>query len=92
MKKRVKRWTDGDSGIFKDGTRFRLARVRAPEHHKFGGKKATKVAAGMTSRSGGYVQVKRVGSSYVRPVVEMRNQDGSINNRMRSRGYKSKGR
>jgi len=92
MKKKVKRWTDGDSGVFKDGTRFRLARVRAPEHHQFGGKNATKVAAGMTSRSGGNVQVKRVGSSYGRSVVEMRNQDGSINNRMRSRGYRNKGR
>ena len=92
MEKKVKRWTDGDSGVFKDGTRFRLARVRAPEHHQFGGKKATKVAGGMTSRSSGYVQVKRVGSSYGRSVVEMRNQDGSINNRMRSRGYRDKGR
>lgn len=92
MIKRIKRWTDGDSGIFRDGTRFRLARVRAPEHHQFGGKKSTKVAAGMTSRSDGYVQVRRVGSSYGRSVVEMRNKDGSINNRMRIRGYRNKGR
>ena len=89
---RVKKWNDGDSGVFKDGTRFRLARVRAPEHHQFGGKKATKVAAGMTSRSKGFVNVRRVGSSYGRAVVEMRNKDGSINNRMRSKGYKNKGR
>jgi endonuclease YncB( thermonuclease family) len=47
-RKHVKSWHDGDSGTFTDGTRFRLAGVRAPEKYQFGGKKATKTASGMS--------------------------------------------
>ena len=90
--KKVKQWKDGDSGIFTDGTRFRLAGVGAPEKYQYGSKKATKTAAGMTSRSNGKVSWKPVGSSYGRQVGNMSNKDGSINQRMRSKGYKNKGR
>ena len=88
MRKTIKRWVDGDSGEFTDGTRFRLANVNTPEKHQFGGRKATKVASGMTSRSSGSVNVNKVGSSYGRDVVHLRNKDGSINERMKRRGYK----
>jgi len=92
LKKRISKWNDGDSGQFTDGSRFRLANVRCPEKHQFGGKTATRTAASMTGRSKGYVNVKKVGVSYGRSVVHMRNKDGSINRRMRSKGYRSKGR
>ena len=42
MKKRINNWRDGDSGFFTDGVPFRLAKVRAPEKHQFGGEKANK--------------------------------------------------
>jgi endonuclease YncB( thermonuclease family) len=91
-KKRISYWNDGDSGVYTDGTRFRLANVRAPEKHQFGGHKATKVASGMTSRSNGFVTVKSVGRSGVRSVDYISNKDGSINKRMMQRGYTNKGR
>lgn len=91
-RKRIDHWNDGDSGVFTDGTRFRLARVRCPEKHQFGGSKATKSAAGMSGKSKGYVSVKKVGSSYGRDVVEMSNRHGSINERLRKKGYTKKGR
>ena len=91
-RKRIDHWIDGDTGEFTDGTIFRLAGVRAPEKHQFGGSKATKAASGMSGRSQGFVNINIVGKSYGRPVVEMWNKDGSINERMRKRGYKKKGR
>ena len=92
MRKQVRKWVDGDSGYFTDGSGFRLARVRAPEKYQFGGSRATRRAAGMTARSNGLVNVRPVGKSYGRAVVEMRNSDGSINNRMIRRGCRNKGR
>jgi len=56
--------------------------------HQFGGSKATRTAAGMTGQSSGLVNVRTVGRSYGRAVVEMRNSDGSINERLRKKGYK----
>ena len=92
VKKKIARWDDGDSGIFSDGTRFRLAGVRAPEKYQFGGSRATRTAASMTGRSNGWVNWKPFGSSYGRQVGNMSNADGSINRRMLTRGYKNKGR
>ena len=92
VKKRIDHWKDGDSGAFTDGTPFRLARVRAPEKHQFGGSKATRTAAGMSGQSHGLVNVRKVGRSYGRDVVEIGNRHGSINNRMRAKGYRNKGR
>ncbi len=92
-RKKVVELDDGDSGIFADGTRFRLAKVRAHENHQFGGSTAQKVFAGMLARSGGMVSVRKVAKdTYGRDLVEMRNKDGSINARMRQKGYKNKGR
>ena len=92
-KKTIKKWKDGDSGSFSDGTEFRLARVRAPEKRQAGGSKATKVASGMTGRSKGRVNVEQVGKDrYGRVIVEMSNKDGSINDRLIKKGYKDKGR
>ena len=92
VKKRIGHWKDGDSGVFTDSSRFRLARVRAPESHQYGGSKATRTAAGMTGQTRGVVNVRRVGKSYGRAVVEMQNRHGSINSRMRAKGYRNKGR
>ena len=90
--KKIKKWFDGDSGAFTDGTNFRLAGVRAPESHQFGGERATRRAAGMTGRSNGRVSWKPVGKSYGRQVGFMSNNDGSVNSRLRKRGCKNKGR
>jgi len=84
VRKKVKKWVDGDSGILTDGTKFRLEGVRAPEKHQFWGSKATRVAAGMTGRSEGSVNVTKKGKdSDGRDIVEMSNKDGSINERLR---------
>jgi endonuclease YncB( thermonuclease family) len=91
-KKRIDRWIDGDSGYFTDGTEFRLANVRAPEKYQFGGSRATKIVSGMSGRSDGYVNVRVVGRSYGRAVVTMSNSDGSINTRMKRKGYTNRGR
>ncbi len=92
-RKRVDYWSDGDSGWFTDGTEFRLAGVRAPETYQFGGSKATRTVAGMTGRTRGYVNVNEVARDrYGRTVVNMWNRDGSINERMRGKGYRKKGR
>jgi len=93
VKKKITKWVDGDSGVFSDGNKFRLSGVRAPEKSQFGGSKATKTAAGMTGRSKGSVDVKIVGiDKYGRTLVDMKNKDGSINDRLIKKGYKNKGR
>ena len=93
VKKIIKQWIDGDSGIFTDDKRFRLSNVRAPEKGKQGGTTATRVAAGITGRSNGRVNVKQVATDkYGRAVVEMDNKDGSVNGRLRKKGYTNKGR
>lgn len=93
VRKKITKWIDGDSGVFADGTKFRLTNVRSSEKNKSGGTKATKVAAGMSGRSKGFVTVKQVGKDrYGRALVEMSNKDGSINKRLRDKGYKNKGR
>ncbi|MBW3002481.1 thermonuclease family protein [Candidatus Woesearchaeota archaeon] len=93
MRRKIKKWLDGDSGHFSDGTSFRLARVRAPEKHQFGGSRATRAATGMTGRSKGNVFVKTIATGkYGRKIVEMSNKDGSINNRLLKRGFRNKGR
>lgn len=93
VKKRIEQWDDGDSGLFTDGTRFRLNRVRAPESYQYGGETATRRAAGMTGKSNGIVDVQPIArDKYGRLIVEMRNQHGSINNRLLRRGCRGKGR
>lgn len=90
--RKIKKWIDGDSGIFANGEQFRLANVRAQEKHQYGGSKATKVVAGMSARSNGYVNVTKVAKDhYGRTLVKMSNKDGSINKRMIAKGYKNKG-
>lgn len=92
-RKKVEKWYDGDSGKFADGTNFRLAGVGAPEKHQFGGKKATRQVSGMTGKTNGWVNWKPTGRGYYgRQIGTMSNKHGSINNRMRKKGYKKKGR
>ena len=92
-RKKISQWHDGDSGVFTDGKRFRLAGVRAAEKNQRGGETATRRAAGMTGRTGGNVNVSVVGrDTYNRQLVKMSNRDGSINKRLIRRGSKNKGR
>lgn len=93
FRKKVKKWLDGDSGIFTDGTKFRLNNVRAPEKHQYGGSTAHRRAAGMTSRTNNRVNWTPVAKDrYGREVGNMSNKHGSVNQRMRARGSKNKGR
>ena len=93
QKKKVTKLEDGDSGWFADGSQFRLANVRAPEKYQFGGSTAKRRLAGMLAKRGNIVNTKTVAiDKYGRKVVEMRNTNGSVNNRMKMRGCKSKGR
>ena len=93
MHKKILKWDDGDSGLFSNGQRFRLSRVRAPESYQFGGSTALKRAAGMSGRSGNIVGTKIVGrDSFNRLLVELSNKDGSINKRLIQRGCRNKGR
>ncbi|MFH1972645.1 MAG: thermonuclease family protein [archaeon] len=93
VKRRVKEWHDGDSGIFANGTRFRLDNVRAPELYQFGGPTAKKSAAGMTGKTNQFVDWKRTGKDkYGREIGKMSNKHGSVNERLRKKGYKNKGR
>ncbi|MCK4997108.1 thermonuclease family protein [Candidatus Pacearchaeota archaeon] len=93
IKKKIKSLDDGDSGVFADGTRFRLANVRAHEKHQFGGTTAKRTLGGMIGRTKRIVQVRTVARGvYGRSIVEIKNKDGSINERMRKKGYKNKGR
>jgi len=87
------KFKDGDSGTYSDGTEFRLANVRAPEMNQHGGSKAKRVSSGMIGRSKGHVSIEEVGrDKYGRVLVNMRNKDGSINERLRKKGYTNKGR
>jgi endonuclease YncB( thermonuclease family) len=93
LRRKIRKWDDGDSGQFSSGQRFRLAGVRAPESGKRGGSTATRSAAGMTGTTHGNVNVTVVGrDTYGRQLVNMSNRDGSINARLRKRGYTNKGR
>jgi len=51
--------------------------------------KAKKILSGMTGRSKGWVSVEEVGiDPYGWVIVKLENQDGSINDRMKQRGYR----
>lgn len=92
LRKKIKKLFDPDSGYFSDGTKFRLANVRAPEHNQKGASKAKRTVAGMIGRSKGVVSVSiKAKDRYGRLVVDMKNKDGSINERMRKKGYTNKG-
>ena len=92
-RKKVKKWYDGDSGRFADGTEFRLGGEGAPEKYQFGGKKATRQAASMTGQTNGWVNWEPTGRGhYGRQIGNMSNRFGPINERLRKRGYKEKGR
>ena len=80
---------DGDSGQFSNGERFRLADVRSPDKNEVDYMKAKRILSGMAGRSKGWVSVEEVGiDPYGRVIVKLENQDGSINERMKQRGYR----
>lgn len=88
MKAKIRKWFDGDSGQFTGGQHFRLASVNAPERHQFGGTRVKHSVAGMTGRSHGTVNATVLGRDfYGRLLVNLSNRDGSINQRMRRKGY-----
>jgi len=87
------KFKDGDSGTYSDGTEFRLANVRAPELNQAGGQRAKRSASGMVSRSNGFVRIEEVcRDKYGRVLVNIKNKDGSVNERLRNKGYTNKGR
>ena len=80
---------DGDSGQFSNGERFRLADVRSPEEDEVDYMKAKRVVSSMAGRSRRWVTVEEVGiDPYGRLLVKLENQDGSLNERMKQRGYR----
>ena len=80
---------DGDSGQFSNGERFRLADVRSPDKNEADYMKAKRSFSAMAGRSHRMVTVEEVGiDQYGRVLVNLENQDGSINDRMRQRGYR----
>ena len=79
---------DGDSGQFSNGERFRLADVRSPDKNESDYLKAKRSLSAMAGRSHKWVTVEEVGiDQYGRVLVNLENQDGSINDRMKQRGY-----
>lgn len=81
-------FVDGDSGQFSNGEHFRLADVRSPDKDKVDYMKAKKILSGMAGRCHRCVNVEEVGIyQYGRLLVELENKDGSINDRIRQRGY-----
>jgi endonuclease YncB( thermonuclease family) len=79
--------------VFANGEKFRLANVRSPEKRQKGGSTATRVLAGMLGRSKNKAKVTSVArDKYGRTVVNMSNKDGSINKRMRGKGYTNQGK
>ena len=80
---------DGDSGQFSNGERFRMADVRSPEEDDPDYLKAKRILSGMAGRSHRWVTVEQVGiDQYGRLLVNLFNKDGSINDRMKQRGYR----
>lgn len=88
----VVRCIDGDTFLLNNGIRIRLSNVRANELHQYGGIKAKKTLAGMLGRHERKIKFKGVHIDRGRLVAEVKNADGSINDRMRTKGYRSKGR
>jgi len=79
---------DGDSGQFTNGERFRLADVQSPSKNEQDYLKAKRIVSGMVGRSKRWVTVEQVGiDQYGRLLVKLYNEDGSINDRLRQRGY-----
>ena len=79
---------DGDSGQFENGERFRLADVRSPDKDEVNYMKAKRSVSAMAGRNHRWVTVEEVGiDPYGRLLVKLYNEDGSINDRMRQRGY-----
>ena len=79
---------DGDSGQFSNGERFRIANIHTPEKDDPEYRRAKRIVSSMAGRSKGWVTVEVVGiDQYGRLLVELGNQDGSINERMRQRGF-----
>ena len=92
-KRKIGKLYDGDSGTFANGENFRLANVRAPETGRKDASSAKRALAGMLGRSSNSVNVKEVGrDKYGRTLVKFSNSDGSINQRMRDKGYSNRGR
>ncbi|NPE28965.1 nuclease [Methanococcoides sp. SA1] len=83
---------DGDSFTLKNGIEIRLANVRAQEIGKPGAVNATRVLAGILGRDSNKIRYKGVDISYGRLVAEVRNINGSVNEKMREKGYTNKGR
>jgi len=89
-KGKVTRVIDGDTFKIRGGKAIRLASVGAPELGTKGGAKARDV---LDAKIGGKtVTYQPVGESYGRTVAQVKIAGKSVNQSMRNRGYKSKGK
>jgi endonuclease YncB( thermonuclease family) len=69
--------------------RFRMADVRSPSKDEPDYLKAKRSLSAMAGRSHGWVTVEQVGiDQYGLLLINLFNKDGSINDRMRQRGYR----
>ncbi|MEA3306707.1 MAG: thermonuclease family protein [Elusimicrobiota bacterium] len=90
VKRKVTQIIDGDTFKVTGGKAIRLAEVRAPEKGTRSGAQAKhdlrKLIEGKT------VDYNTVGKSYGRDVAKVKVNKKSINQTMRNKGYKNKGR
>ena len=79
VKKIIMEWKDGDSGVFLDGTKFRMSGVNSPEKNDAGYGLATRRARQMLD-TGDVVEVETVGKdTYKRDIVKMKKRGIDIN-------------
>ena len=89
-KGKVIRVIDGDTFKIRGGKAIRLANVGAPELGTRGGAKARDV---LNTKIGDKTVIYRTGGkSYGRIVAQVKIAGKSVNQSMRNRGYKSKGK
>ena len=89
-KVRVTKIIDGDTFKVRGGKIIRLANVRAPELGKRGAVKAKNELR--TAIGNKTVSYKSVGKSYGRTVAQVKVAGKSVNQSMRSKGYRNKGK
>ena len=79
VKKIIREWTDGDSGIFTDGKKFRLSNVSAPEKHEPGYNLAT-LRSERLVHPGTLIDIKTTGKdTYNRQLVEITAHGRQVN-------------
>ena len=90
-KMKVKKVIDGDTFVTQDDMKIRLSNVRAPEKGQRGAPQARKDLRDLISRKQvGIDSVSR--DKYGRTVANVKVGNKSVNNAMRDKGWKDKGK